>query len=125
MGSSHSMRLASGLTLTALLVGCATPVKHVDGPMQTFDKNTRFTVVERPDGFGVEIDYSRYQFIPESDAVAAACRQQVMAVAYDIADKRGKKLAPINEQRIQISMGRNGLSGITSCRAMAVAEYAP
>lgn len=124
MGTSHKLRF---LPLAAIVAfaGCATPVRHIDGPMRDFDKNTQYTVIDRPDGFALEVRYARYQFIPESDAVAVACKQQALAVAYAEADRRGRKLAPINEQRMQVSMGRNGLSGITSCRAMAVAEYAP
>jgi hypothetical protein len=114
----------TALATALLIAGCATPVKHIDGPMQEYDKNTQYTTVDRPDGFSIEVRYARYQLIPESDVVAIACKSAVTSIAYDVADKRGRKLAPINEQRIQLSMGRNGLTGITSCRAMAVAEYA-
>jgi len=82
--------------------------------MEQIDKNTTFRVDDRDDGFTVTIYYSRYQFIPESDAVALAGKSALLSKAYEIADARGKKIAPINEQRIKMSMGRNGLLGITS-----------
>jgi hypothetical protein len=99
-------------------------VKHIDAPMQQYDKNTSFATVDRPDGFALEVRYNRYQFLPESDAVAVACKSQATALAFDVAEKRGRKIEQINDQRIQISMGRNGLTGITSCRAYLIADYA-
>lgn len=46
-----------------------------------------------------------------------------MFLAWEVAEKKGRKIDPINEQRIRISMGRNGFSGITSCQAFAVAKW--
>ena len=107
--------------LTVGLAGCATPSPQAPGAI---DKDTAVRVDERPNGFNVSISYSRYQFIPESVAVQAACRQALTATAYDVADQRGKKIEPVNEQRIRISMGRNGLTGITSCEASVPVSWA-
>ncbi len=98
---------------------CATPVSHTNKPMQTYDKDTEYVIEEADNGFGVTIYYSRYQFIPESDAVAMACKSNLTAIAWEVSDQRGKEIEPINEQRIRLSMGRNGFSGITSCQASA------
>ena len=111
------------LVLAALLSACATPTRQTDATMVTYDKDTEYAVTPRADGFAVAINYSRYQFIPESSAVATACKSALTAIAYEVADKQGRKISPLNEQRIRISMGRNGLTGITSCSAMAVAEW--
>ena len=46
-----------------------------------------------------------------------------MAIAHDVAEGRGQPIEQINEQRIRLSMGRNGLTGITSCSASAPAAY--
>ena len=89
-------------------------MKYSDKPMQKVNKNTSFNVEDHDDGFTITVYYSRYQFIPESDAVSAAGVSALLSTAYDVADKRDKKIKPINEQRIKMSMGRNGLSGITS-----------
>jgi hypothetical protein len=110
--------------LVALVVsGCATPVSHTNIPLSTYDKDTEYGIENRSNGFGITVYYSRYQFIPESDAVATACKSHLTAIAWDHADKVGKKIKPINEQRIRISMGRNGISGITSCQAFGVVEW--
>lgn len=118
-----SMRLTPVLLLSALLCACATPVSHSNVPLPTYDKDTEYGLESRPDGFGITVYYSRYQFIPESDAVATACKSALTSIAWEIAEKKGKQIEQINEQRIRISMGRNGISGITSCQAFAVAKW--
>jgi len=56
----------TALTFTLLLVAaCATPVSHTNIPLSSYDKDTEYGVEERPDGFGITVYYSRYQFIPE------------------------------------------------------------
>ena len=110
-------------TVVLFLVGCAAPVSHVNVPLHTYDKDTEYGIEERSDGFGIVVFYNRYQFIPESDAVATACKSQLTAIGWEHADKVGKEIENINEQRIRISMGRNGITGITSCQAYAVVEF--
>jgi hypothetical protein len=107
-----------------LLTGCATPVGHSNIPLSTYDKDTEYGIEPREDGFGITIYYSRYQFIPESNAVATACKSQLTSIAWEHAEKSGKKIKPMNEQRIKVSMGRNGITGITSCQANGIAEWA-
>lgn len=117
------MRYLSYILCFTLLAGCATAVRHSDAPLSQYDKNTKYGLEPRSDGFGMSVYYSRYQFIPESDAVATACKQQVTAIAFEHAEKQGREIQPINEQAIRISMGRNGFSGITSCSAFATAKW--
>ena len=114
----------SALLLAILLSACATPVSHSSTPLAKYDKDTDYGIADREDGFGITVYYSRYQFVPESDAVATACKGQLTAIAWEHSDNVGRKIEPINEQRIRISMGRNGLSGITSCQANALAKWA-
>jgi hypothetical protein len=116
-------RLLLTLAPVLMLPACATPMQQTDAAMQAYDRDTEYAVTQRPNGFAVSINYSRYQFIPESGAVATACKSQVMAIAYEHADKSGRKIQPLNEQVIRISLGRNGLTGVTSCSAMAIAEW--
>jgi hypothetical protein len=117
------MRFMPILLISVLLSACATPVSHTNTPLSTYDKDTEYGLEDRADGFGITVYYSRYQFIPESDAVATACKSALTSIAWEIAEKKGKQIEPINEQRIRISMGRNVLSGITSCQAFAVAKW--
>ena len=109
------MKLLLATLCTFTLIGCATPVSHTNISLSTYDKDTEFGIDNRKNGLALTVYYSRYQVIPESDAVAIACKSQLTSIAWESADNLGKKIKPINEQRIRISMGRNGLSGITSC----------
>ena len=117
------MRAMLICTIILFFSGCAAPVSHKNVPMATYDQHTEYAVSDSAEGFGLTIYYSRYQFIPESDAVATACKSALTAIAWETADNRRKKIKPLNEQRIRISMGRNGLTGITSCQANAVVEW--
>lgn len=118
------MKTAILLACTLTFAGCATPVSYTQKPMTRFDKDTEYAVDDRHEGFYLAIYYSRYQFIPESSAVATACKAALTAVAYDVAEHQGKRIAPLNEQRIRISMGRNEFSGITSCSASVPVDWA-
>jgi len=109
--------------IAAALAACATPIQQSSGGMATYDRDTEYSLTERADGFSLAINYSRYQFIPESTAVAQACKSTLTSLAHELADRRGKKLKPLDEQRIRLSFGRNGLTGITSCSASALAEW--
>lgn len=109
--------------MTFLIAGCTTPVSHTASQMTAYDKDTEFVIDERPDGFTLTISYSRYQFIPESNSLSVACKSALTALAWEIAEKKGKKIRPLNEQRIRLSLGRNGLTGITSCQANAIVEW--
>lgn len=68
------MKLLFTAILAIIIAGCATPVTHTNTPLATYDKDTEYGFEKRDDGFAVTVYYSRYQFIPESDAVATACK---------------------------------------------------
>ena len=128
MNKHPTIRIASPntfaiiLSLAMLLTSCATPTSHTVAPMSRYDKDTEFAIDERPNGFALTIYYSRYQFIPESSALATSCKAALTSLAWEMAEKRGIKIRPINEQLIRLSMGRNGVTGITSCNASVTVE---
>ena len=88
-----------------------------------YGKNAKYTIEVQPGGFVVHVSYSRYQFIPESNVVAAECKSAVTSIGWEYAEKQGRQIEPINEQRISVSMGRNGLKGTTTCDASAPARW--
>ena len=61
--------------------------------------------------------------IPETQAVVEACKSALLSAAYDYGEGKGRSIQRINEQRIKLSTGRNGLSGMTSCSASVPVEY--
>jgi hypothetical protein len=94
--------------LSLLLAGCATPVRYTEKPLTRYDKTTEYRIDDRAGGFMVFVEYERYQFIPESSAVATACRAMLTSLAYETADARGRKIQPPNEQRVRLSMCETG-----------------
>jgi hypothetical protein len=105
------------------LAACTTPA-DVSKPIDSGKgSDAKVQVIDTPDGFNVDVKYSRYQMIPESGALLTACRSIATARAYEEAKKRGREIQPINEQTIRVSTGRNGLLGLTSCRAFAEAKF--
>jgi len=102
------------ISILFIFPGCATPVGYTEKSLTRIDKDTSYRVDEGEDGFAITVYYSRYQFIPESEAVSQAGKSALLSTAYDYSESHGKKIEPINEQRIKMSMGRNGFSGITS-----------
>lgn len=117
------MKLLSIAATLLIVTGCAAPVSHTNIPLSTYDKDTEYGIEDNNNGFGITIFYSRYQFVPESGAVASACKSQLTSIAWEHSDKVGKVIEPINEQRIRVSMGRNGLTGITSCQASTTVKW--
>ena len=117
------MKYAVLIIFSLTLIACATPVSHTNIALSTYDKDTEYGIEDRENGFAITVYYSRYQFFPESDALAIACKSQLTALAWEHAENIGKEIEPINEQRIRVSMGRNGLSAITSCQANATAKW--
>jgi hypothetical protein len=89
---------------------------------ETPDKNAEFFLNDTPTGYTVEVRYSRYQFVPEMDALLVICRSLVTSRAYDEAKRRGVTIEPINEQTIRVSTGRNIVNARTSCRAFVEAK---
>ena len=67
--------------IAVVLSACATPTKQTDAAMVVYDKDTEYAVTPRADGFSIAVNYSRYQFIPESGAVATACKSALTAIA--------------------------------------------
>lgn len=109
--------------VTFALAACTTPA-DVSRPLtEAADKNADFTVRDTPSGFTVEVKYSRYQMIPQTDALLATCRSLVTARAYDEAKLRGGEIQPINEQAVRVSTGRNIVNGRTACNAFAEATW--
>lgn len=121
------MKIICNATLAVIVAislgGCATARKQSDIDLDRSAPNTDYGVKARPDGFEIEVEYARYQFIPESEAVSTACKSQLLALAYQYADSEKRQIEPLNEQRVSLSMGRNGLSGMTTCRAHGVAIW--
>ncbi len=111
------------LCAALLIASCTTPIGYSNEPLQNYDRDTEYRIDARSDGFTVTIFYKRYQFIPESDALTQACKSALLSIAHEHADGLGRAIQQINEQRIKLSMGRNGFTGVSSCTASVSAAF--
>ena len=112
--------LALALAFTS---GCAVPASHSSGPYTALDRNTEYRIDERPGGFRVSVNCSRYQWFPDISEMRHACVSTVTSVAYDTAAQRRRRLRRIAEDRIRVDTGRNILTGVSFCAASATVEY--
>ena len=78
----HSSPFAA-IVVAALIAGCATPMSYTKRPMTAVDRDTEYAIEDREDGFVITLNYTRYQFIPESSAVATACKSALTSLAFD------------------------------------------
>jgi len=114
----RAYKLGILVAATALtIVACASAPRYTDKPYTRYDKNTEYVISDESDGFTVFVYYSVHQYYPNENAVQQVARQNVMAIAYEYADRNKKEIQPINEQRIKISSARNGLLGRTTASA--------
>jgi len=107
----------------ALGAGCAAPTSHSAGSYTALDKNTEYRIDERPGGFRVSVNRSRYQWFPDISEMRHACVSTVTSIAHDTAAQRGRRLRRIAEDRIRVDTGRNILTGVSFCAASATVEY--
>lgn len=111
------------LLCLAALSACTTPA-DVSKPLTAGgDKNAKFDIKDTANGFTVDLRYSRYQFVPEADALLVACRSIATTRAYEEAKSRGREIQPINEQTLRVSVGRNIINARTACRAFVEAVW--
>jgi len=118
-----SNRTALVLAASLAIAACTRPA-DVSGPVTASDKNAKVAIKPTASGFTVDVRYSRYQFVPESNALITACRSIVIARANEEAARAKREIDPVAEQAIRVSTGRNILSGRTSCRAFTEARWA-
>lgn len=111
------------LLLLVAVSACTTPADVTQPLSNASDKNAEFKVNDTASGLAVELRYSRYQFVPETDALLTACRSMLTARTYEEAKNRNRTIEPIDDQQIRVSTGRNIIKGRTSCRAFVEARW--
>ena len=99
--------LTAVLVVLAMLAGCASKREYI--PQQeaySYDKNTSFAMQEESDGFMLTVDYAKEpSFLEFHSAIAKQCKSQLTSIARELSDKTGRKIKPVNEERITISVG--------------------
>ena len=98
------------LILVLLLCACTPQVASYRGPMrEVWGQKTWWAVEDSAQGFLITVEHNG-DFGSGLAATAAACKTALLSQASAYADSRGKKIQPINEQRITMSVGYRGLA---------------
>ena len=113
-------KLTTVLFVVTMLAGCAAKLEKI--PLQethSYDKDTKFAIKEEGDGFFLTMDYVRSRRFLEFDAAySKACKSQLTSIARELSDKTGRKIKPVNEESIKVSMNDD-----TSCHAQVKVEW--
>lgn len=109
-----------GAVLLGLSAGCTS---FSGGGVLERDRNATYKVENRPDGFMI-LSKSRFSPPAESETVRSTCIKSLMATAHDYAHSFGRQIQPLEEQRIRVSLNRNGNTGITNCEASVSVVWA-
>lgn len=118
--STRAKLTAMGGVLVVLVVGCTSLPGSVG---LSGDGDATYKVENRPGGFLISSTSSRNQFAAERDA-KAACKKSLVATAHDYADSFGRKIEPVAEERIRITVARNASTGLTNCEASVPVVWA-
>jgi hypothetical protein len=116
--------LGAAVLMSSLLIGCARPATGRDDSLTGFDRGEYHVLREHAGGFTLGVLYSRHQFHPDTAAVTSACRQMLTKIARELAEVRDRRIKPIDESRIKLSVRRDSSKNVTSCAVMVPVEFA-
>ena len=118
-------KLTVVLGVVAMLAGCAVPQQIPLQEAYSYDKDTKFAINEESDGFVLTVDYARQQFIAmKTEAGVRECKSKLASIARELSDKTGRKMKPINEERITLFMSPDNRRGNdTYCHAQYKVEW--
>ena len=67
----------------------------------------------------IYVSKNKYQFFPDASAVIEECKSAVQPIRYSVVKKENIRTEKKPKNGIQVSSGRNGVTGITSCSGKA------
>lgn len=109
----------------SILAACTTPAPSSSGrQLSTYDVSTEYATEYSPDGFTLLVHHRYPDFTIRHTTAVSACRTVTTAVANSLADRWGRKVAPIEESRVAVQTSRNWLGKITACSATVPVTWA-
>jgi len=91
-----------------------------------YDADTTYQIRDTSrNGFMLSIQHEKEQYAPDMAGLAISCKSALTALAYNLADKQGREIKPINEQRILLKTNRyiENMVGISLCDASVPVEW--
>lgn len=87
------------------------------------DFDLEYGVMESSEALKLSLSYSKYQFVPDRDAVKQVCISQIKRIAETYASDHNKFLANLADSEPKVSTRRNGGLGMTYCQATLTVSY--
>jgi len=105
-----------------LSAACTTTAPSHTGPysgrqLSTYDMSTEYATEYSPDGFTLLVYHRYQQFTMLRSSAAAECKAAAGNVATSVADRWNRKLAPMDDSRVELNTSQNWLGKITACSA--------
>ena len=120
MNDDWDVRLLTIPLVTACLLSaaCTTTTPSYSGrQLSTYDMSTEYATEYSPEGFTLLVYHRYQQFTMLRSTAAAECKTAASSVATSVADRWNRKLAPVDDSRVQLNTSRNWLGKITACSA--------
>jgi predicted small lipoprotein YifL len=109
-------KLVAVLAVLTMLAGCGSKVELI--PHQeahAYDKDTNFSIQEESDGFMLTVDYGKpaeLRWLQPGLGLTGPgtreCKAKLISIARELSDKAGRKIKPINEESITVSLTHTG-----------------
>lgn len=102
----------------SLFAACTTTAPSYSGrQLSTYDMSTEYATEYSPDGFTLLVHHRYQQFTMLRSTAVTECKTAASNVATSLASRWNRKLAPVDDMRVQLSTSRNWLGKITTCSA--------
>jgi hypothetical protein len=75
------------------------------------------------DGFELNLTHSRYQWAANLDRMMAACRESIHQYAERLAAAKGHGIQAIDNDKIAVSIDRDHVWGVSTCKATYDVAY--
>ena len=113
-------KLAAPFCLTVLFTaGCVT-TKFTDKTMLRHNTGADYAYDLKKEELAVYVSKSKYQFFPDASAVIEECKSSIKPILLSISREKNIRTETTPVGGIQVTSGRNGLTGMTSCTGKAV-----
>ena len=113
------------LVVLLILTTCTWEVFAQQAVKTKFDQDTEYLIYPNGLGFGLVVEYSKYQFVPSQTEISRVCLQKISEVAKYSASLYGQDIEVGSSVQPNIQISRQPLTGVTTCTAQAIVFWNP
>ena len=107
------------LTLAVTILGGCMATNFTDKKMDRHSSGTDYAYDLKVGELIIYVSKNKYQFFPDASAVIEECKSAVQPIRYSVIRKENIRTEETPKSGIQVSSGRNGVTGMTSCSGKA------